>query len=51
MNIFCSGVEIIFIDNILRTKLIRQLMTFLTVQLLFDKLRHTSLMLCFTGPT
>jgi hypothetical protein len=31
MNIFCSGVKIIFIDNILRTKLLRQLMTFLTV--------------------
>jgi hypothetical protein len=29
------------------TKLLRQLMTFLTVQLLFDKLRHTFLMLLF----
>jgi hypothetical protein len=38
MNICCSGVKIILIDNILRTKLLRQLMTFLTVQLLFDKL-------------
>jgi hypothetical protein len=47
MNIFCSGVKILFIDNILRTKLLRQLMTFLTVQLLFDKLRHTFLMLLF----
>jgi hypothetical protein len=40
MNIFCSGVKIIFIDKILRIKLLRQLMTFLTVQLLFDKLSH-----------
>jgi hypothetical protein len=49
MNICCSGVKIILIlvDNILRTKLLRQLMTFLTVQLLFDKLRHTFLMLLF----
>jgi hypothetical protein len=47
MNICCSGVKIILIDNILRTKLLRQLMTFLTVQLLFDKLRHTVLMLLF----
>jgi hypothetical protein len=43
MNICCSGVKIILIDNILQTKLLRQLMTFLTVQLLFDKLRHTFL--------
>jgi hypothetical protein len=47
MNICCSGVKIILIDNILRIKLLRQLMTFLTVQLLFDKLRHTFLMLLF----
>jgi hypothetical protein len=47
MNICCSGVKIILIDNILRTKLLRQLMTFLTVQLLFDKLRHT-LLFCRT---
>jgi hypothetical protein len=47
MNICCSGVKIILIDNILRTKLLRQLMAFLTVQLLFDKLRHTFLMLLF----
>jgi hypothetical protein len=47
MNICCSGVKIILIDNILRTKLLRQLMTFLTVQLLFDKLRHTFLMFLF----
>jgi hypothetical protein len=30
MNVCCSGVKIILIDNILRTKLLRQLMTFLT---------------------
>jgi hypothetical protein len=47
MNICCSGVKIILIDNILRTKLLGQLMTFLTVQLLFDKLRHTFLMRLF----
>jgi hypothetical protein len=47
MNICCSGVQIILINKILRTKLLRQLMTFLTVQLLFDKLRHTFLMLLF----
>jgi hypothetical protein len=47
MNVCCSGVKIILIDNILRTKLLRQLTTFLTVQLLFDKLRHTFLMLLF----
>jgi hypothetical protein len=47
MNIFCSGVKIIFINKILRIKLLRQLMTFLTVQLLFDKLSHTFLMLLF----
>jgi Na+/glutamate symporter len=47
MNICCSGVKIILIDNILRTKLLWRLMTFLTVQLLFDKLSHTFLMLLF----
>jgi hypothetical protein len=40
MIIFCSGLKIICIDKILRTKLLRQLMTFLTIQLLFDKLSH-----------
>jgi hypothetical protein len=49
MNVCCSGVKIILIDNILRTKLLRQLMTFLTVQLLFDKLRHAFLVLLFCG--
>jgi hypothetical protein len=47
MNIGCSGVKTIFIDKILRTKLLRRLMTFLTVQLLFEKLSHTFLMLLF----
>jgi hypothetical protein len=47
MNISCSGVKIILIDSILRTILLRQLLTFLTVHLLFDKLRHTFLMLLF----
>jgi hypothetical protein len=47
MNIFCSGVKTIFINKILRTKLLRQLMTFLTVYLLFDKLSHTFLMRLF----
>jgi hypothetical protein len=47
MNVFCSEVKTILIDKILRTQLLWRLMTLLTVQLLFDKLSHTFLMLLF----
>jgi hypothetical protein len=40
-NFFCSVVKIIYIDKIVRTKLLWQLMTFVTVQLLCDKLSRT----------
>jgi hypothetical protein len=47
MNILCSGVKTLFIDKILRTKLLWRLMTFVTVQLLCEKLSYTFLMLLF----
>jgi hypothetical protein len=50
MNICSSEVKTIFTDKILATKLLWRLMTFLTVQLLFDKLSHTFLMLLFFMP-
>jgi hypothetical protein len=37
-----------FIDKVLRTKLLCQLMTFVTVQLLCDKLNHMFLIIRFT---